>query len=287
MISRRRILILVVFLLPIALISQGRMIQLNDTDIELYVEVQGNGQPILFIPGWTMTSQFFNKQTDFFKENYQVITYDPRSHGKSTKTEIGNTYKVHAQDLAVLIQKLNLDELILVGWSSGCATIYEYVKQFGTSHLSKLVFIDEPPKWVGDTKTEWVYGSFEDYRGGLYDLIEDPEGYANGIVQWMLKKEVDKETETWMLNEISQTPKYAALNLYIDGLVSDYQNTLKSINGKLPTLYMVRENVLDSSNDWLKQHAPKIKCVPISSHAMFWESPLEFNAILGDFLQSD
>ncbi|MEM9649418.1 MAG: alpha/beta hydrolase [Bacteroidota bacterium] len=266
--------------------AQGKLITIGKNSIQLYVEDTGKGPAIVFIPGWTMTSKFFQKQKDHYSNNYRFISYDPRSQGESTKTEKGNFYKTHARDLKALLLHLDLNDVILIGWSSGCATIFEYIQLFGTDNINRLVFIDEPPKWIGDTSEDWVYGSFEDYRGSLKDLLQDNLTYAREVVQWMLVKNQDIEEENWMVEQMLKTPRYAALSLYIDGLVSDYQDTLESIDGKIPALYMVRKTWYESTTNWLKTNAPHAKCVAIESHAMFWEAPKAFNQLLDDFLLS-
>lgn len=267
--------------------QHGEFIKIGKDSINIYIEDVGNGKPIVFIPGWTMTSQFFKKQKDFFKNNNRFISYDPRSHGRSTKTESGNTYKNHAQELYSIFEKLKIDDIILVGWSSGCATIYEYIQLFGTANLSHLVFIDEPPKWIGNDSKEWVYGTFENYRGSLKELISKRKAYADDVIEWMLAQPIEESEKRWMLDEVLMTPNGVALSLYIDGLISDYNETAKSLNGQIPMLYMVRESWFTKANNWLGQNVSEAIVVPISSHAVFWEEPKKFNSILESFIQSD
>ncbi len=266
--------------------GQGEYLTVGKDRIDLYIEDEGEGQPILFIPGWTMTSQFFLKQKEHFKKQYRYISYDPRSHGKSSKTVNFNTYKNHAIDLNDMILKLNLKNVVLVGWSSGCATIFEYVQLFGTQNLSHLVFIDEPPKWIGDSSKEWVYGSFEGYRESLKNLIEDRETYASGIASWMIQQDLDSVQENWMVNQMLMTPNDAALSLYIDGMVSDYNEVLVGLNGETPMLFMVRESWHKEVSNWLKTHVPDAMAISISSHAAFWEKSESFNLRLESFIKN-
>lgn len=257
---------------------------INVNNIDIYIEDVGTGQPIIFIPGWTMTTEFFSKQKNYFKKDFRFITFDPRSHGKSTKTKIGNNYKTHAIDLKSIIEKLKLKNVILVGWSSGCATIYEYIKSNGTNNIKQLVFIDEPPKWIGDSSKEWVYGTFEDYRESLKSLIDNRVKYATNTVDWMLKKETDATIKKWMVNQMLLTPLDATLSLYIDGMSSNYNSTLKSIDTKVPSLFLVSPYTFSSAKKWLKSNAPNAKINAIESHAYFWERPEKFNSKLKNFI---
>jgi len=263
--------------------GQDRFLQVGKDSISIFVEDVGQGKTLLFIPGWTMTSKFFKKQQSYFKDNYRVIAYDPRGQGKSSKTSNGNTYATHADDLDGIIKAMGLKGVVLVGWSSGCATMYEYVKRYGTENLSHLVFIDEPPKWIGNVEEEWVYGTFEDYRGGLKSLIGGYDAYLDGIVDWMLVEDFEEDEKEWMLNQMKMTPKDIAISLYIDGLTSDYNDVFSKLD-EVPMLFMVRESWYPQVQEWLNINAPGAKAKAIQSHAAFWEYSVSFNNFLEVFL---
>lgn len=273
--------LLLLFFCAFPLVGQGSYLTLED-GAKLYVEALGEGQTLLFIPGWTMTHRFFEKQKQFFSKNHHVVTYDPRGQGRADKTTYKNTYAHHATDLRELILKKELDEIVLVGWSSGCLTMYEYLRAYGTDRIAKLVFIDEPPKWIGDVEQEWVYGTFDDYRSSLKVMISKPSD-PNSIIDWMLKDSIDAATRTWMREEILMTPPHVALSLYIDGLACDYNEEVRKL--MVPVLFLIRESWYDHARDWLKTNAPQAKVRAISSHAMFWERPAAFNEMLSSFLK--
>ncbi len=272
------ILLLSCLVLPV--LGQGGFFTLED-GTKLYVEEKGEGQTLLFIPGWTMTHRFFEKQKDHFSKSYHVIAYDPRGQGRSDKTTYNNTYAHHAADLREIMLKKDWKEIVLIGWSSGCLTIYEYLRAYGSARINKLVFIDEPPKWIGDDSKEWVYGSFDDYRSSLKGMISKPSD-PNEIIDWMLKEPIDNPTRTWMREEILMTPPHVALSLYIDGVACDYNKEVKEL--EIPSLFMVRASWYDQAKNWLIQNVPEAQVKKISSHAMFWEKPKEFNGLLRDFL---
>ena len=96
---------LVMVLLTYPVFGQENYVTLQD-NTKLYVEETGEGETLLFIPGWTMTHRFFTKQKEHFSKSYHVITYDPRGQGRSDKTTYKNTYLHHANDLRELIIKI-------------------------------------------------------------------------------------------------------------------------------------------------------------------------------------
>ncbi len=265
--------------------AQEEWFKLDDGS-RLNLEVAGDGQAMIFIPGWTMTHKFFDRQKEFFTEDYQVIAYDPRGQGRSDKTMSKNTYADHANDLRQIILGKNLSKVILVGWSNGCLTMYEYLKSYGVDRISKMVFIDEPPKWIGDVDTEWVYGSFDDYRSSLKGLITNPSD-PDGIIDWMLNEPVEPDDRNWMKKEILMTPRDIAIRLYIDGLISDYTSEVRNYTSDVPSMFMVRSSWYEKANSWLDKNAPASKVQSISSHAMFWEKSQEFNELLLGFLMDE
>ena len=93
-----------------------------DSGVDLYVEDVGEGSPIVFIPGFTFTTEMFEKQVEYFSKSNRVIVVDPRSHGRSTITLHGNDYMTHGTDLGKVLQALHVENPIIVGWSFGCFT---------------------------------------------------------------------------------------------------------------------------------------------------------------------
>ncbi|GEM_PF-438343 len=276
---------LIVFCLAVhSAIAQGEYITLDD-EAKLYVVEDGQGQAIVFIPGWTMTYRFFENQQSYFSENYRTVVFDPRGQGRSDKTQYKNNYAEHAKDLRQLILQKGLGDIVLVGWSSGCLAMYEYLRQFGKENLQKLVFIDEPPKWIGDSDSEWVYGTFDGYRSSLKGMIAGPSD-PNGIIDWMLIDQVDSSTRLWMNAEMNLTSPEVALSLYVDGLASDYNAELALLND-IPTLFMVRDSWYNEVTQWISGKVPTAEVVSIPSHAAFWERPVSFNAKLERFIDGE
>ena len=110
-----------------------------------YVEY-GAGKPVIFIPGWTYTVKVFARNLPVFAEHYRVLAYDPRSHGDSSVTPDGNNYDRHGDDLNGFINRLGIEDCLLVGWSMGVSTAYSYFEKFGTDNVRGFISIDEPPR---------------------------------------------------------------------------------------------------------------------------------------------
>jgi non-heme chloroperoxidase len=106
----------------------------------------GSGRPILFSHGWPLNADAWDEQLVFFAERgYRVIAHDRRSHGRSDQTWHGNEMDTYADDLAALIEKLDLKGAVLVGHSTGGGEVTRYVGRHGTKRVAKLALIGAVP----------------------------------------------------------------------------------------------------------------------------------------------
>lgn len=115
-------------------------------DTRLFYKDWGAGQPILFSHGWPLSSDAWDQQMLFFGQNgFRVIAHDRRSHGLSDQTWDGNTMDQYADDLAELIEALDLRDLILVGHSTGGGEVSHYIGRHGTARVAKVVLVGAVP----------------------------------------------------------------------------------------------------------------------------------------------
>ena len=77
--------------------------------VDIYYEDVGEGVPLVLIPGWTFTTRVFDHQFAAFAGSHRVISFDPRSHGRSTVTTDGNNYATQAADMAKLLEHLKVE----------------------------------------------------------------------------------------------------------------------------------------------------------------------------------
>lgn len=106
----------------------------------------GTGQPILFSHGWPLAGDAWAPQMLFFaSQGFRVIAHDRRGHGASDQPWNGNNMDQYADDLAELVEKLDLRDMILVGHSTGGGEIAHYVGRHGTSRVAKMVLVGAVP----------------------------------------------------------------------------------------------------------------------------------------------
>jgi len=141
----------------------------NSTDIELYYEDHGSGQPVVLIHGYPLDGSSWEKQTAaLLAAGYRVITYDRRGFGKSSKPAEGYDYDTFAADLNSLLTTLDLNDVVLVGFSMGTGEVGRYLGTYGSARVARAAFL----------------GSLEPY---LLKTDDNPDGVPQDVFDGLLE----------------------------------------------------------------------------------------------------
>jgi non-heme chloroperoxidase len=112
----------------------------------IYYKDWGKGQPIVFSHGWPLTADDWDGQMLFFgQQGFRVIAHDRRGHGRSTQTWDGNDMDTYADDLAALTEKLDLQNAIHIGHSTGGGEVARYIGRHGSKRVGMAVLISAVP----------------------------------------------------------------------------------------------------------------------------------------------
>jgi len=143
----------------------------NSTDIEIYYEDHGEGQPLVLIHGYLLNGNFWERQLQILIEaGYRVITYDRRGFGRSSQPTVGYDYDTLTADLNSLLDHLQLHDVVLVGFSMGSGEVVRYLATHGSGRVRKAALLSGLPPFVLKTadNPEGVDGQvFEDIKKAI------------------------------------------------------------------------------------------------------------------------
>jgi len=145
---------------------------------EIYYKDWGAGEPVVLSHGWPLSSEAWAGQMLFLAQHgYRVIAHDRRGHGRSSQTSSGNDMNTYADDLAAVIDHLDLKNAVLVGHSTGGGEVTRYVGRHGTKRVSKVVLIAAVPPLVVKTEANPEGIPSEVFDGLRSSLARDPSQF--------------------------------------------------------------------------------------------------------------
>ena len=230
---------------------------------------------ILFVPGWTMPGWIWEKQVDYFSDDWRVVAMDPRSQGDSSKNATDFTPAARARDIKAVIDHLKLAPVIIVGWSMGVTDIASYVNQFGTRSLAGIVFVDGLAGY--DQVPSWTQGIVE-------SLKTDRQKQAADFVRGMFRKPQSEDYLAKLTKASLETPTNAAIESFTGLWAADNRPALAKINK--PTLMIVARNSFLPNYENMQKAIPgaRMEIFEGDGHALFVDDSDRFNGVLEDFI---
>jgi non-heme chloroperoxidase len=116
---------------------------------EIFYKDWGHGQPVVLSHGWPLSSDSWDPQMLFLaSQGFRCVAHDRRGHGRSTQSWDGNEMDTYADDLATVIEALDLREITIIGFSTGGGEVARYIGRHGTDRVAKAVLISAVPPFM-------------------------------------------------------------------------------------------------------------------------------------------
>src|SRR3954470_3830262 len=171
---------------------------------QIYYNDWGAGQPVVFSHGWPLSADAFEDQMFFLSSRgYRCIAHDRRGHGRSTQTWEGNDLDTYADDLAKLVEALDLRDAVLVGHSTGGGEVTRYIGRHGTGRVAKAVLVSAIPPLMLKTESN---------PGGL--PIEVFDGIRAGVKADRSQFYKDLAVSFYGFNRPDATPSQGAIDAF-------------------------------------------------------------------------
>jgi non-heme chloroperoxidase len=141
---------------------------------EIYYKDWGEGPAVTFSHGWPLNADMWDGQMLFLVQNgFRTIAHDRRGHGRSSQASSGNDMNGYADDLAAVIEALDLNDVTLVGHSTGGGEVARYIGRHGTGRIARAVLIAAVPPLMLKTSANPEGLPIELFDGLRAALIQD------------------------------------------------------------------------------------------------------------------
>ncbi len=249
-----------------------------------YWQNQAEGErTILLIPGWRTSALIWKDQMQRLGQTHRVVTFDPRSQGRSSSVSAGNAPEDRADDMAALMKELKLRGVVMVGWSQGVQDVAAYVARYGTEGVSGFVLVDAAVA-AGPKELEQSLAASEAILGHLAIYSAHPKEYSEGMFGAIMKTKLPRREADTLVEEAMKTPVDTGIAmLTMDIFVTDRRPSLEKFNR--PALLIAASNLSLTDAREMAKRMPNAEVLEIKNagHAAFLDQPEEFAKALLEF----
>jgi non-heme chloroperoxidase len=270
--------------------------QENSSDIEIYYEDHGTGQPVVLIHGYPLSGRAWDKQVPALLEaGYRVITYDRRGFGQSSQPVTGYDYDTFAADLNTLLEYLDLRNAVLVGHSMGTGEVTRYLGRYGSARVAKGVLVSPIPPYLlqAPDNPDGVPQSLFD--GFAQAAKADTPAWMKGFLDTFYNVDTLRGTlisdQAWQASwNLAVTASATAAVACISTWTTDFREDLPKIDVPVLVVQGDADQVLPL--DKTGQRLPglikdaQLAVVEGAPHAIAWTHAAKVNSALLDFLRS-
>src|SRR5919106_3789641 len=269
----------------------------NGNSIELYYEDHGSGQPVVLIHGYPLNSDSWERQERaLLSAGYRVIRYDRRGFGRSSRPTTGYDYDTFAADLKALLEHLDLEDVVLAGFSMGSGEVTRYLGSYGSARVRRAVLFGAIPPFLLETddNPEGVDGDV--FEGIKAAIVKDRYAYFKDFFDNFYN------ADTFAPDRISDQAWHASFNVAagaspyasyacVDTWLTDFRPDLPKIDVPMLVVHGTADRILsyEATAKRLPGLIADVTLVPVEGgpHNIGWTHPEECNAALLAFLSEE
>jgi len=268
----------------------------NSSDIEIYYEDHGAGQPVVLIHGYPLSGRAWDKQVPaLLAAGHRVITYDRRGFGQSSQPATGYDYDTFAADLATLLDHLDLHDAVLVGHSMGTGEVTRYLGTRGSARVARGVLVSPIPPFLlatpdnPDGVPQALFDGF--VQAAAADAPAWMKGFLDNFYNFDTLRGTLVSDQAWQASwNLAVTASATAAVACIGTWATDFRDDLPEIDVPMLVVQGDADRVLpiDKTGQRLPALIKDVQLVVVEGgpHAIPWTHAAQVNTALLDFIRS-
>jgi len=268
----------------------------NGQPIEIHFEDHGSGDPVVLIHGYPLNGNSWERQErELLVHGYRVISYDRRGFGRSSQPTVGYDYDTFAADLNALIEHLDLNDVVLVGFSMGTGEVTRYLGTYGSQRVRKAALLgaippflrktDDNPKGVDEAVFDGIkaaivrdrYAYFKDFLDNFYNVDK------------LAPERIGEQAWQASFNVAAGASPYATYAC-VDTWLTDFRDDLPKIDVPVLVVHGTEDRILpfEATAVRLPELIADVTLVPVEGgpHNIGWTHPEEVNSALLEFVSA-
>jgi non-heme chloroperoxidase len=268
----------------------------NESPIEVYYEDHGSGPPVVLIHGYPLNGNSWERQErELLARGYRVIRYDRRGFGRSSQPTVGYDYDTFAADLNTLLERLDLSDVVLVGFSMGTGEVTRYLGRYGSKRVRKAVLLGAIPPFLlkTDDNPEGVDGQV--FEGIKAAIVKDRYAYFEDFLNNFYNVDVLGDTRisdrAWQASfNVAVAASPFATYACVDTWLTDFRSDVSKIDVPVLVLHGTEDRILPFASTAARLPDLIADCtlVPVEGgpHNIGWTFPEEVNSALLEFISA-
>ncbi len=266
----------------------------NGASIEIHYEDHGSGDPVVLIHGYPLNGNSWERQErELLATGHRVISYDRRGFGRSSQPTVGYDYDTFVDDLDALLEQLDLNDVVLVGFSMGSGEVTRYLGSYGSARVRKAALLGAIPPYLLKTEDnpDGVDGEvFEQIKAAIaedrYAWFKDfLDNFYN--VDKLMPERISEQAWQASFNVADAASPFASYAC-VDTWLTDFRDDLPKIDVPVLVVHGTEDRILpfEATAARLPELIEEVELVPVEGgpHNIAWTHPDEVNEALLEFI---